>query len=96
MLAADAHVTSFTQHLTGDHRQRLALSRVDLAGHDRAAGLVAADALRGNRRAALSQAAVVGQLHQRHCKLLCMRCVVTAPGARATQAGNLFAALVKG
>src|SRR3546814_5424427 len=38
--APDGHRLGVADHLGGDHRQHLALGRVDLAGHDRAAGLV--------------------------------------------------------
>ncbi|MCY1431667.1 hypothetical protein D9M71_476410 [compost metagenome] len=54
--------------LAGDHRQRLALGRVDLAGHDRAAWLVGWQAHFGQprTRAGAEQAQVVGQFHQGH------------------------------
>jgi hypothetical protein len=39
-LAAKADGDVVAQHLAGQHRQRFALGRVDLAGHDRAARFV--------------------------------------------------------
>jgi hypothetical protein len=63
-----------------DHRQRLALRRVDLAGHDRAAGLVLGEASspmpqRGPRG---EPADVVGDLHQRTASVLSAPCARTS------------------
>ena len=56
------------QHLAGEHRQRLALGRVDLAGHDRTAWLIGRQAHFGQTGAwpGAQQAQVVGDLHQGH------------------------------
>ena len=59
-------------HLHGDHRHRLGLGRVDLAGHDRGPGLVLGDHQLAEARARPGgqPAHVVGDLHERHRKLL--------------------------
>ena len=59
--------TSLPKHLRAQHGHRLALGRVDLARHDRAAGLVLGDAQLADAaaRARRQPAHVVGDLHQR-------------------------------
>jgi len=63
---ADGYVVRHDLH--GDHRERLALGRVDLAGHDRRAGLVLRNRQLGEPRArtARDQPDVVGDLVERH------------------------------
>ncbi|MCY1407912.1 hypothetical protein D9M71_232240 [compost metagenome] len=62
------HGNIVAHYLASDHRQGLALGRVDLAGHDRTARLVGWQAHFGQprTRAGAEQAQVVGQFHQRH------------------------------
>ena len=71
-------------HLHGDHRQRLGLGRVDLAGHDRRARLVLRDQQFGEAgaRAAGHQPDVVGDLVERD-------------GQRAQRAGELHQRVVR-
>ena len=65
--ARERHRVIVAEHLHGDHGERLALGRVDLARHDRGARLVLRDLQLGEAgaRAAGVEAHVVGDLHQR-------------------------------
>ena len=76
--AAEADRDIVGHHLHGDHRQRLGLGRVDLAGHDRRARLVLRDHQFGESRARAAghQPDVVGDLVERD-------------GQRAQRAGKL-------
>jgi len=71
----DAQASHHYPALTGDHRQALALSRVDLAGHDRSCpGSLAGRRHFGeNRRAAHCQVRpqVVGQLQSASLPTVC-------------------------
>ena len=64
---ADGDRLAIADHLGADHRQRLALGRIDLARHDRAAGLVLRQRQLAKARArpGAEQAHVVGDLGQR-------------------------------
>ena len=65
-LAADGDRGLIADHLAAHHGQRLALRRVDLAGHDRGAGLVLRQhqLAEAGARAGAEQADVVGDLEQ--------------------------------
>ncbi|MCY1370467.1 hypothetical protein D9M69_575590 [compost metagenome] len=56
------------QYLAGQHRQRFALGRVDLARHDRTARFIGRqpDFGEAGARAGTQQAQIVGDFHQRH------------------------------
>ena len=82
--AAEADRDVVGHHLHRDHGQRLGLRRVDLARHDRRAGLVLRDQQLGEAgaRAARHQPDVVGDLVERH-------------GQRAQRAGELHQRVVR-
>jgi hypothetical protein len=94
---ADADGDVVAEDLAADHRHGLALGRVDLAGHDRAAGLVLGDAelAEAAARAGGQPAHVVGDLHQRAGEGL-ERAVEPTRASWPASAANLLGAVTKG
>ena len=101
---ADAQRHVIAHDLGAQHGQRLALGRIDLAGHDRAAGLVfrQAEFAQAGARAGGQPADVVADLHQRDSQRLeramhrhqavvrgqCRELVVSAAERQAVAAGQ--------
>jgi len=70
LAAGESHGVVFTDHLDADHHHCFALGRIDLARHDRGAGLVLRqqELAEAAARAGGKPAHVVGDFHQRDCE----------------------------
>jgi hypothetical protein len=97
LAAGEAQGRIVAEHLHADLGHRLALGRVDLAGHDRGAGLVLRQGqfAQTRARAGAKEADVVGDLEQRRGAALMAPCENTI-ASWAASASNLLGAVTNG